>query len=901
MQFIKPTPFKEALEKLDQKTIVTSKLDAEAWSRLPLALRERAFFSSEIESARFLQRARDAIRDHLTSAREEIELPDATKTTALKTGSRAQFVRDLQRFAVAEGMAPLDPDDADTIKDIRTQQRLELIFDTQTRQAQDYGWWQQGQDPDVLDEFPAQRFIREVAVKEPRDWHTRFEGEVHLKSDIDFWRAVNQDFGVPWGPWGWGCGHDVEDVDRAEAERLGLIKPGERAQPIEQPFNRDLQASVRGLDPDMIQHLKDSLGAQVKIDKDAAWWKGDRQGKALAVPPKPRTPKPAQPPTEPEFPSSLTSLETIRDLGGTTGATLVRDPRTGAQYVLKRGNSPSHIVNEHTTDELYRAMGVPVPEARLFEGVKPAKLARFIDGRPLTEVLRTGSAAEKEAILGKVRQHFAADALLGNWDVAGLDLDNILVDKSGTPWRIDNGGGLRFRAQGAAKTADEWNVHPVELWSMRDPGLNAKRAAIFGKLNIYDIGRQIAAIDDAKLLAAAPPQIRDTLAARISSLKRVGQKALDYEATAFHPSYADQVTKHTVGLRKADALAGMAPEIKQAHPGDVRPVDADGNVFDRLRTPKARVTVDPSQVFFDQIIEAAKTINYHHGQGDHNYNAAKIEKALAQKPALQKLLADGTDEEKAMAAHYLTTLNQMQSVQGDVSKTVPTITKHHLPSSTAGPAKSLVSQVADYMSKNGGDWAIIEDWANEQSSSSKSAVSKAVKHWLMDRLAYAKPDDFYETPPVAALHNLRNKWGEKLDRSLEIYHAFVQETLANMSFSGNDQQARLVRVLRTETDAGAIPFRKGQSGVYKRGVNESGSVFAPVFSGTRTVTAVPHTHVTGLYFMERTPGTGKSFFYGDNENEFTYMPHGLKTKNLGSTSADVNLSPGTDHTKWEVQ
>ena len=26
------------------------------------------------------------------------------------------------------------------------------------------------------------------------------------------------EFGVPWGPWGWGCGDDVEDVDLPGAQ-----------------------------------------------------------------------------------------------------------------------------------------------------------------------------------------------------------------------------------------------------------------------------------------------------------------------------------------------------------------------------------------------------------------------------------------------------------------------------------------------------------------------------------------------------------------------------------------------------------------------------------------------------------------------------------------------------------
>lgn len=231
---------------------------------MPVALRERAFFSSRVESVRFLQRARYGISDFLEGNRET--LPDGQ--TVLKTGSRQQFVKDMQDFAIAHGMGP-DPKDKGTIKDITSDKRLGLIFDTQTRQAHDYGNFRQGMDADVLNEFPAQRFIRVADVKEPRDWHAQFEDGVWLKTDLDAWRRINRDFGVPWGPFGWGCQHDVEDVDRDEAERLGLVKRSEAVEPVKIDFNSDLKASTSRLDSELLSELRDAIGAdQVEIDEE---------------------------------------------------------------------------------------------------------------------------------------------------------------------------------------------------------------------------------------------------------------------------------------------------------------------------------------------------------------------------------------------------------------------------------------------------------------------------------------------------------------------------------------------------------------------------------------------------------------------------------------------------------
>lgn len=181
MQFVKPMPFREAVEKLGERSPVGSTLTSSEWGDVPVALRERAFFSSQVENARFLQRAQDAIGDFLTGSRET--LPDGQ--TLLKTGSRAKFVEQMREFAQAEGMGPLDESEAGTIKDITSERRLGLIFNVQTQQANDYGYWRQGQDADVLNEFPAQRFVRVMDVKEPRLWHEQFEDQVYLKMDPD--------------------------------------------------------------------------------------------------------------------------------------------------------------------------------------------------------------------------------------------------------------------------------------------------------------------------------------------------------------------------------------------------------------------------------------------------------------------------------------------------------------------------------------------------------------------------------------------------------------------------------------------------------------------------------------------------------------------------------------------
>ena len=264
MEFIAPLPFEDAIRKLKDSPVISSDFTSAEWSDVPAELRDNAFFSSRIESARFLERAKAALVDFL-AGNKKIGL---NGEPMLATGSRAAFVSQMQEFLESEGVVRTTGD----MKDIVSEKRLGMIFDMKTRQAQDFGYWLQGMNPSVLNEFPALRFIRVRDVKEPRELHERFQDQVYLKTDPIWWLEINRDFGVPWGPWGWGCGHDVEDVDRDEAEQLGLLKPGQTLSlaPIQKfiSFNRNTQASVKMMDEELLQKLLDAFGDQVEYDRE---------------------------------------------------------------------------------------------------------------------------------------------------------------------------------------------------------------------------------------------------------------------------------------------------------------------------------------------------------------------------------------------------------------------------------------------------------------------------------------------------------------------------------------------------------------------------------------------------------------------------------------------------------
>jgi SPP1 gp7 family putative phage head morphogenesis protein len=286
-----------------------------------------------------------------------------------------------------------------------------------------------------------------------------------------------------------------------------------------------------------------------------------RRGRS--APPEP-APEPQPVPAGP-FPASLEGLTVVRRLGGSTGAELVRD-ELGRTFVRKRGASPEHLREEVLADTLYRALGANVPLARLYETPQgPVKLAQVVEGESLDAVLKAGDAARIARVRKNLQQHLAADALLGNWDVIGLKRDNILVDAQDNVWRIDNGGALRYRAQGAPK-GEAWDGHLRDLFTLRDPARNREAAAVFREVPWRDVVGQlheVAALRD-HVLEIAPPELREALASRLDEarhLAEVGQRMLDDH---FTEAYVEEFSRHIVGLRAADVVDALPRKLEPA-------------------------------------------------------------------------------------------------------------------------------------------------------------------------------------------------------------------------------------------------------------------------------------------------------------------------------------------------
>lgn len=312
--------------------------------------------------------------------------------------------------------------------------------------------------------------------------------------------------------------------------------------------------------------------------------------------------KPTPPPKQTiRFPREFESLREVRSLGGSTGAMLMEDPETGRQYVAKRGRSPEHLREEVSADTAYQALGVNVPLFNVYDTKSgPVKISEYIDGETLADVYKRGNKAQIEAVRGQLQQDFAADALLGNWDVIGMENDNILVDGDGKVWRIDNGGALRKRAQGGAK-GTAWNAYPTELWTLRDRNINERSASIFGDMDYQDIVNQMDAVvkkQDAVIKAVTDPQLQADIAGRLDQMAYLVDTSKKLTPDNWGYGYQDGFSRNLIQLRQSGVTTqlpqSLMPKKKRTSnifskfdPGKV--YDENGKLFDSLRGYGARV------------------------------------------------------------------------------------------------------------------------------------------------------------------------------------------------------------------------------------------------------------------------------------------------------------------------
>lgn len=284
-------PFKDAVMAHGVKSLLPTTLSSEELSTLSGGIKRLAMFSARTDSAWYVQQISDAVEDvlnpHTTTRPDRVS--DTNPAGKVTEGmDRATAELRLKEAIDTIGYQPAEGEKG-TIKDLSSMRRRRLVVETNVQLAQGAGKFLQGQDPDVLDAFPAQELVRFQAKVHERDWHERWLRAAEYSGDEDAARVLNEfgrmvarkdspiwdalgdpdlfddALGNPYPPFAFQSGMWVMDVDWDTAVKMGLVKTDETIEPQELEFADRLELPKEIRDARLLEELVKEMGNDFEI------------------------------------------------------------------------------------------------------------------------------------------------------------------------------------------------------------------------------------------------------------------------------------------------------------------------------------------------------------------------------------------------------------------------------------------------------------------------------------------------------------------------------------------------------------------------------------------------------------------------------------------------------------
>jgi len=702
----------------------------------------------------------------------------------------------------------------------------------------------------------------------------------------------------------------------------------------------ELIAKVKELFPDSkadMRHYKYYLKSM--NEEKAAKLTGEAASPEVGADSKVNVPDVQAFPNAAPFPTDLTGLSYVKELGGSTHAKLTKDA-DGNLWVMKKGVSVEHIRSEVAADDTYRAAGIAVPPSKLYNG--DTKLAAFIEGQTLFEFSQTASPSEMDQMKKQIADGFYMDALMANLDVVGTNpatggMDNILVDKEGRAWRIDNGGSLQFGGAGGKNKT--FNEYPKEFWTMRDSKIMRKETAELFHSSVawYDQSARMAKMNIDGIAKAIPEgAARDIFTARARTMQQIAHSSLDYQHSAYIQPHADEIAMHRVGLRSQKLIESLPNKLEGSDYTDAKGDNGDGLVSLGHGATHAEQAAGPKEVqahgveqiekMHNSIVLAAKTVNYH--AADKAYNKNKIEKLKEVSAEASNLVSDPSASKGVhqAASQLLTHIAEIESAiaGGTTTGMIPTVDA--VWSEVGGkPAPKIIEPVTSPAPKEpahtpfnilvkefarlGLDYDTASHWQSAWAGSSHTASSIPFKQWVAKQRGglseYVWPKGGSAGTELSALEQ-KMGGAEKLDKAMRLKAAYMQEFLETTNLMNQDRSRRAMFIIRTE-DSGIknnkfqkfIDSPPGTQGDYPRMAAAAGShISRTTVSGNRvTLQAVPFVDIHSS-LLNPSATTKSQGFAGWGENEWIHtFANALSTRGVDTK---LLYDVGKDATKWNV-
>ena len=250
-------PFTAAVKAHGAKEIMPTGMTTAELRTIDAGVRRQSFFSAQTLLEDLLGGYKEKIASLINPTTEQRtdrvtpENPQGNVTTGLNP---AQARTEIKQLLASLNYQP-EEGEAGTLKDLSSDARINLVLKTNVETAQGAGRFIQMNDEDVIDQFPAQELFRLEGRHKQRNWQERWRiaaqdagdeaalaaledsGRMVALKNSDIWDSLGSSdlfddaLDNPFPPFAFNSGMWVRSVNRKDAEELGLLAAGEKAEP----------------------------------------------------------------------------------------------------------------------------------------------------------------------------------------------------------------------------------------------------------------------------------------------------------------------------------------------------------------------------------------------------------------------------------------------------------------------------------------------------------------------------------------------------------------------------------------------------------------------------------------------------------------------------------------------
>ena len=180
-------PFTQAVKLHGGRTVKPTQLTSAQLRDVAASVKRQSFFSAQTMLTDLLDQYKEdigSIANPQTEQRED-RITASNPQGNVTTGQNPAYARLNAKTLLASLDYTPEPGTEGTLQDLSSNARIDLVIRTNVELAMGGGRFIQRNNPDVIDEFPAQELFRLEARKKPREWDEIWKDAAETSGDED--------------------------------------------------------------------------------------------------------------------------------------------------------------------------------------------------------------------------------------------------------------------------------------------------------------------------------------------------------------------------------------------------------------------------------------------------------------------------------------------------------------------------------------------------------------------------------------------------------------------------------------------------------------------------------------------------------------------------------------------